>query len=209
VYEEGIQIRPDGYFNTIANNRVEGFYQGQFNGSQVKVYAIGLINQLGKGVNILVLTETGKFNQQHKKEASKLAQSVKFYNAIDSQSTTQWKQKIVGSQLKYMHTSGSSDYDGGYSGVSDKVFIELCSNGSFYYYSNSQANFDNSGGFGSVTGSASNTGIYIISSYANQSYLTLNFHNGEIKEFDLSTNASGNTFLNNTRYFVTDLASCQ
>ncbi|MCF6300635.1 MAG: hypothetical protein L3J52_05905 [Proteobacteria bacterium] len=157
---------------------------------------------------LMTLTETDKFTNQHKVEANKLATSVKFFKSVDSATTTNWKQKISGSQLKDMHTSGSNDYDGGYTGVSDKVYIELCTNASFYYYSSSQGSYEGSGGFGSAGNSNNNAGTYKISAHADQPYLTLNFANGEIYEYALSSNEQGNTFLDGSRYFVTDLESC-
>ncbi|MCF6289190.1 MAG: hypothetical protein L3J53_08165 [Proteobacteria bacterium] len=208
VVEGGIKLTPTDEFQLLGKNRVEGFYQGYFNGSEVKVFAIGLINGLGSGMNIIIITETDKFTNQHKVEANKLATSVKFFKSVDSATTTNWKQKISGNQLKYMHTSGSNDYDGGYTGVSDKVYIELCTNSSFYYYSSSQGSYEGSGGFGSAGNSNNNAGTYKISAHADQPYLTLNFANGEIYEYALSSNEQGNTFLDDRRYFVTDLESC-
>ncbi len=49
-----MQLTPTGEFILNGRNRVEGFYQGYFNGVQVKVYAIGLVNGLGSGMNIFL-----------------------------------------------------------------------------------------------------------------------------------------------------------
>ena len=208
VVDEGIKLMPTDEFILVGKNRVEGFYQGHFNGTEVKVYAIGLINGLGKGINIIIMTESGKFTQQHQTEANKLAASVRFFKSIDSNVTMKWKNKIVGTQLKYMHTSGSSDYGGGYTGSSDKTFIELCSNNTFSYYSSSQASYSGSGGSGYAGNSNNNDGTYKISGIGEQAYLSLHFNNGEVYEYQLSTNDQGNTFLNDRRYFVSDLESC-
>ena len=93
-------------------------YTGTFNGQQVKGHALGLINGLGKGMNILILTATTEFSEVHKKEADKLASSVEFYKAKDSEATTFWKQKLMGNQLYFGLTRG----DG-----SEKRTIDLCS----------------------------------------------------------------------------------
>lgn len=202
--DEGVQLTPSDEFRVVANNRVEGFYQGQFNGAQVKVYAIGLINGLGNGMNIIIMTETDKFTQQHQQEANKLAKSVKFFKSIDSNATQNWKNKITGTQLKYFNTS---TFSGG-SGISDRTTIDLCNNGQFIYYSNSHASFDSSGGYGSANNQNNNQGSYAIKTLGTQSYLQLTFTNAEVYEYALSTNQQNNTFLDDSRYLIADLESC-
>ncbi len=206
--EQNIQLNPIGEFQAIGNNRLEGFYQGTFNGESVKAFALALIDLKGKGVNIISLTTTNQFSQQNQHEANKLAASVKFYQAVDSVATTAWKQKIVGRQLKYMRTAGSSDYGGGYTGSSDRINIDLCQNGTFRYSSSSMASFDSSSGQGYAANQGNDQGSYEIYSVGEQSYLSLNFANGNSLEFELTTNQQGNTFLSGSRYFASDLASC-
>ncbi len=79
--DSGIDLQPKTEFDLISNTRVEGIYEGNFNGSQATAYAVGLINGYGKGMNIMVITETSVFTEQHQNEAQKLAKSVKFYQA--------------------------------------------------------------------------------------------------------------------------------
>ena len=208
IADQGIQLNPSGEFKVVDNNRSEGFYQGVINGEAVKAYALALIDLQGKGVNIISLTTSSQFTLQNQQEANKLAASVKFYQAVDSAATVAWKQKIAGRQLKYMRTSGSTDYDGGYTGSSDRTTIGLCADNTFYFSSSSQANFDSSIGSGYAANQDSNQGNYEIYSVGNQSYLSLNFANGNSREFELSTNQQGNTFLDGSRYFAADLASC-
>lgn len=208
IVDQGIHLNPIGEFEAIGNKRLEGYYQGTFNGEAVKAYALALIDLKGKGVNIISLTTASQFTSQNQNDANKLAASVKFYQAVDSASTVAWKQKIAGQQLKYMHTSGSSDYSGGYSGSSDRVFIELCSDGRFFYQSSTQGSYEGGGGFGHVGSSDNSAGSYQVNSNADQTYLSLNFTNGEAYEYNLTSNQQGNTFLDANRYFVTDLESC-
>lgn len=200
LLDEGVDLKPSGDFMLKGENRVEGMYQGTFNDQKVKGYAIGLINVLGKGMNILILTETNKFSEQHKKEANTLASSVVFYKADDTESTIYWKQKLVGTQLYQGLTRG----DG-----SDITKIDLCSNGSFYYYSNSHIAFDQSYGYGSANSNANNTGIYKIYTVGANSVLEVTFNNGEIYEYDLSVNEQEHTFLDTTRYFVVASRKCE
>lgn len=199
VYEEGVQLTADGKFIIQSNNRVEGIYSGTFNGQKVKAYAIGLINGLGKGMNILIVTETHAFASAHRREANKLASSVEFYKAVSSQTTIFWKQKLMGKQLYFGLTRG----DG-----SERRTIDLCSNGSFAYYGNSHIAFDESYGYGSAGSNEDNTGTYSIYSIGDASVLELTFTDGTIVEYDLSTNEEGHAYLDNSRYYVQDSDRC-
>lgn len=219
IQEEGVQLRPVGQFAPKGNNRAEGTYTGWFNGSQVKAYAIGIINKLGSGINILILTEAGLFNQSHKVEANKLAGSVRFYQAEESQNTVFWRNKLQGKQLKYMYTNTSSDYTGGSVGLSETTTIDLCSDGSFYFYSNSQSHI----AVGSIAGDQStasssggtnlsnnnSNGTYKIYSLGQESFLELYFQNGTVVTYDLSSDNSGQTFLDDTRYMVLENQRCR
>ncbi len=218
IREEGVQLSPAGDFKVVGDNRVEGMYTGYFNGSQVKSYAIGLINGLGSGMSILILTESNVFTNKHKDEANKLARSVKFYQAKESTNTKLWKNKLIGRQLKYMYTNTSSDYNGGSVGLSEKTTIDLCSNGQFYYYSNTSSQIasgsvaaDNSNVSSSGGGTLSSEdtgGTYKIYSLGQESYLELTFQSGKVVEYDLSTNNSGQLFLDETRYLVLQSEQC-
>jgi len=199
--EEGIVFKPISEFKLVSQNWVEGFYQGYFNGTEIKVFVIGLINGLGKGMNIIILTEFDKFTNQHIAAANELAVSVKFFQSKDSSVTINWKSKIVGMKLKYMNTQG------GVTGFSITKTFDLCSDGSFSYYASDQSSFDSGSGFGFAQSNGEGRGTYKITTVANQTYLSLNFNSGEVYEFKLSSE-SGRTYLDNTRYFVIDSDSC-
>ncbi len=212
IQDDNIQLRAQGEFIIKHNNRVEGMYTGHFNGAAVSSYGIGLINGLGHGMNILVITEQTQFTEQHKQAANELAASVKFYQAKDSNITQQWKQHLVGNQLKYMKTQGGSDYGGGYSGTSSVRQIDLCSNGQFAYYSNNHSSFSTGsstpGGFGYANAQGDGTGSYTIRSLGEESVLILSFNNGDEREYQLSYTAEQHTLLNGQRYFVVDSEQC-
>jgi hypothetical protein len=217
--DSGIDMQPKTEFDLISNTRVEGIYEGYFNGSQATAYAIGLINGFGKGMNILIITETSVFSEQHQNEAKELANSVKFYKAKDSEATRQWKNKLAGRQLKYLSSDSSSDYSGGYSNVSKTRIINLCSDGNFTYYYNSNSSFASEAqvdgvttGVEAVSGMAEatngNSGIYRIYSIGKTSYLELNFSDNTVREFELGTDSEDFTTLDGTRYFNVDLEDC-
>ncbi len=208
IIEEGVHLTPVGEFKNIGSNRLEGHYQGTFNGQSVKAFALAMIDQKGKGVNVMIVTSSNQFDQIHQNEAKKLAASVKFYQAIESDKTQEWKNYIVGQKLTYMKTTGGSDYGGGYSGTSDKIEIQLCGTGRFVFYANSHSSFDDSAGMGYVNDNESNVGQYEISTPGDTTFLMLNFDDGKISEYVLKTNDKNHTLLNNRRYFVTDSDQC-
>ncbi|MCW5518630.1 hypothetical protein J1N09_02180 [Aureitalea sp. L0-47] len=217
--DSGIDFQPKEEFNLISDSRVEGIYEGNFNGSQATAYAIGLINGYGKGMNIMVITETSVYSEQHQNEARKLANSVKFYQAKDSDATLQWKAKITGRQLKYMNTDSNSDSSGGFSSTSTTRIINLCTNGQFTYYFNSDSSYavgdpvdgmstGNQIGSGVLESTNENTGSYKIYSAGRTSYLELNFADDTVKEFELGTDREDFITLDGTRYFNVDLEGC-
>lgn len=219
ITEEGIQLQPVGDF-TSQKTRVEGNYKGYFNGSQVKCYAQGLINGLGSGINIFVLAEDDKFTKEHELEAKKLATSVKFFRSRISVATEEWKTRIAGRQLKYMYTSGGYDANGGGSSFYKTITIDLCTNGQFAYYNNSNYSHDtgdpgvDSGqpevytgsGYGNNTANAQ--GEYRLFTERNVTYLELQFYEGEVYEYLLSLDENQDALLNGERFFITETEVC-
>ena len=123
-----------------------------------------------------------------------------FSQAEDAQGTSFWKQKIVGKQLYFGLTRG----DG-----SEKRVIDLCSDGTFMYYGNSHIAFDEDYGYGSGNSNNNNSGTYSITTVGYDTFLSVSFTTGEVYEFVLSTNEVGNTFLDNSRYYVQDSERCR
>ena len=208
ISEEGLLLKPDGDFNTVSSTRIEGHYKGTYQSQAVQAFTIGLVNEHGVGMTILILTSSDVFSDIHREEAKKLARSVQLFQPKESDNTSFWRQRIVGSQLKFMHTSGGSDYSGGYSGTSDVVAINLCINGRFTYYSNASASFDGSGGSGHVANNAGNQGGYTIYTKGTETYLDLQFDDGHTSTFELLVSSEGHTLLNESRYFITTLEGC-
>ena len=205
IREEGIQLSPKGDFALKGNDRVEGFYEGNFSGGNVRVFAIGLINKLGSGMNIFILTEKAKFGEKHIQEALKLAKSVKFFKERDSKETAFWKQRIVGKNLKYLKVrTNNNQYDGTFSGTSDRRTITLYNNGTFYYYSSSTASYGGplgTGGSGMYAGRTNKSGDFKIYTAGAQTYLELYFSNKTLS-YKLRVNDKRHTLLSGTRYSV-------
>ena len=203
IQEDGFNLTPDGNFKTVNTKRAEGFYKGTYDYStKVKAYAIGLIDGTGKGMNILILTETGAFSQKHIDAANQLAKSVRFFKPKASKVTKEWEQRLVGKKLTYQHTGDGPD------GGSTKRVITLCPNGNFTFYFNSHSAFDVAEGFGYVNSNEDSRGQYSIYSLQNKAYLVLNFEDGKEYEYQLSVNPKGYPVLDETRYIPLDAEGC-
>jgi len=204
ISEEGIQLYPKGEFKIRGNDRVEGFYEGIFNGSKVRVFSIGLINQLGSGLNISIITEKAKFGDIHIREAEKLAKSVNFFRIIESPNTKFWKERLVGQQLKYLRTRTSSDSGSGSSGQSDTRIIKLFNNGTFSYYSSSSNSYWGQSGSDTRRSRDQNIGRYKIYTVNNRSYLELKAGDKTL-EYELTKSQENHTLLNGDRFAVLDI----
>ena len=215
VVDEGVNLQPKGDFILQSGERVQGEYAGDFQGNQVRAFAIGLINGLGSGMNIIIMTSEEKFAAKHIDEASKLAASVKFSQAKDAKATTEWKQWLVGKKLKYIYSNYSSDYMGGSTGMSDTTIINLYADGTFDCYSSSLSTFtsgsttpntDNDpSGFGYVGGQDATVGTYKIFTDLKGSFLELHFKNDRYKTYEIATDNEKFTTLNRTRYYVVSI----
>ena len=199
ITDDGISLSPKGEFRTIGNKRVEGFYEGIFNGSSARVFAIGLINELGSGMNIFIVTEKDKFGETHVNEAKKLAATVRFFRQKETPNTKFWKQRIVGKQLKYMRTSSLSDTGMGYTGASTTEIVWLYANGTFSYYSSAETSGGNY-----EKGKDEGDGTYRIYSVQNKTYLQLSY-NDEVVEYELSRSEENYTLLDGVRVAVLEM----
>lgn len=209
IVEEGSYLQPTSEASIISEKQVEQNYEGIYQGTAVKAFAVAIIDGHGNGMTTLILTETSKFTELHISEAKRLATTITFFTPEIPDETDFWKNRIVGTQLKFMYTNTSTDYSGGYSGISDVIKINLCSNGQFSYYSNSHASFDGSGGFGYANENENNRGAYRIYADGAQTVLELVFNNQKTIRYVLKVNSEQHTLLNGTRYFVTTIEGCQ
>ena len=84
-------------------------------------------------------------------------------------------------------------------GYSDKEIIDLCSQGFFKFYSSSMMSADTGGASANSNSRDQGAGSWKIT---NGNVLELSFHNGEIKQYAL-TSDEGKTMLNGYRYYCT------
>ncbi len=200
IREEGVHLTSTNDFRIVAENRVEGYYEGVFMHTIVKAYAIGVINNLGSGLSILAITEPKDFGEIIKGEAEKLASSVTFEKLKLSKQTKRWNNRLIGKRLNYFNTQTNTSFGSDISGIADRETLELFNDGSFYY---NQKNGSIVNG-ASVNSGDKLSGAYRIITIVNITYLQL-FCANETLEFKLTRSNSNHTLLNGKRYLVEDL----
>ena len=205
LVDEGVGLRPKDDFKIVGNNKVEGMYESGFQSSWELGYAIGLLNELGSGVSIIVLTETDKFKDIRKKEANKTASSVKFFRPEENEQVTFWKNRIIGYKLKYMYSCHSLDANGGNVYSKTNIDIDLRPNGRFCNKYDDFASIDSS-----TTESApsstfdyakkDNEGTFEIYVEADVPYLEPVADSGEERSYRLAITADDVPLLNDDKY---------
>ncbi len=213
IKEDGVSLHPSGEFKVVNNKRVQGYYEGIYDGTEVKSFAVGLLNDFGSGLSLLIMTERNKFSNLHEQEAEKLLKTVRFSEPKreNNDAVQFWKDRLVGKTLKYMFTRSSHDYNGGSSGYNESRTVSLCDNGRFSYYSSANASMDTATNANRYNNTKTNsTGNYEIYTAQNVVWLNLSFDNAEVYTLELTTDDSGlKTFIDGARYMLDGESMCQ
>ena len=150
-----------------------------------------LFSPHGGGVMIVAMAETDKANTAFQK-ALEISRTARFSKPQESEAGSQWQTFLRGKHLLYLSTNN---------GYSVRRDIYLCSNGNFVRRNNESSISIN--GTGAIRGNSD--GTWRVSG----SSLILNFNNGGVSEYTLSTRQAGNEIgLNGSRYFVKNDAGC-
>lgn len=175
-------------------------YRGQTNRQEVTVHTLFVSSPHGGGAQLLAIVAGEDTDQEVFRLLRGIAQSMQFYKIKESPAARQWRQRIAGQQLLYMRTSG---------GISDKWSYDLCSDGSFYYQSNTSGM---SGGASVMTyaGQSKNSGSWKIQSEGNEAVLYFYFSDGGTASYRLSEppNTTQSVHLNDRRYFIQPNNNC-
>lgn len=213
IIEEGVALSPSGEFAIVNNLRVQGYYEGQYDGANVKAFAVGLIKESGSGLSLLMVTALDKFTIIHEQEANKLIKTVRFSEpTVENNAQVQfWKDRLMGKMLKYTFNRSSNDYNGGYTAYNERKTVSFCANGRFNYYSSENASIDTGTNAGLFNNSKrGNEGSYEIYAAQNSVWLDLTFDTAEVYTFELTTDDSGlKTFIDGSRYLLSGDADCQ
>ena len=203
--EGGTSLQLKGEPVAFGNNGLAGNYQGTLNWEQVTAYAIGLVSPVGgTSVSCMIITTPALFTDKHKSTLESIANSFNFFKPEIPDVVKEWDdwfKTAGGCRLKYLSSSGNSNYGGGYTGSSSEATIDLCPNGTFS--SSSSSEFSMSIDAGSAYSGSNDGGVgqWELSFNGTNPVLVLNFNDGQTAEYVL-TYVEQKTYLNDTRYFV-------
>lgn len=200
--EYGTRLSLSGQLQPFGKNGLAGEFIGKLQGQNAKAYAIGLLSPFGVGATILRVMKPDDFGTAQIELVRNFAQKIEFYKPPVSPIAQQWKENLSGCKLSYFsrYSSGSS---GGYT---SETAIDLCPQGFFRYGVEDETVWNAvpgtlTGGYSMQYGKGS--GKWQVVSRGQQAVLILNFYNGKVYEYILSTNEKNQTFLNNKRYLRT------
>ena len=133
--EAGTALQLQGEPVNYGKNGLAGNYKGTMNWETVTAYVIGLISPVGgKSISCMIITTPDQFTTNHKSTLESIADSFKFFKPEIPDVVKEWDdwfKTAGGCRLKYLSSSGSSNYGGGYTGSSSEATIDLCPNGTF------------------------------------------------------------------------------
>ena len=203
--EGGTMLRLTGNISNFGSNGISGYFQGTMNWEPAKAYSIALAHTKGgKGVSCVVISTPQLFSEQHVKTLETIAGSFKFFEPELPEEVKEWEKWFKtpgGCRLKYLTSSGSSDYSGGYTGSSSEATIDLCPNGNFGFSSNSDFSMNIDAGSAFSASNDSGQGTWEVGFNGRHAALLLHFNDGREKEYEL-TYVDKKTYLNGYRYFV-------
>lgn len=191
----GIDINTSGGIGKVVE------VTGILDGAQVQGVMAGYVGKRGQGLLIICLTTPNQWSKMQS-SAQKMVNGVQLFSPDISSEMQAWRDKFRGMQLTYMSTFG--DYSGG---GSSKTVYYLCSNGSFLYQDSSSMSFDIDAGFGHQHNSGQGIGQWKLQSQGGKALIVFNFNDGNSQSYALTLNGT-KTYLNDTRYFVTQNEKC-
>lgn len=198
----GTQLRLASELKPFGLNGLAANYAGTLQGEKARAYAIGLLSPHGVGAIVMVAVEPQSYTSEHTKAAESLARSIHFFKPPISPIALEWKQKLNGCRLSYFsrYSSGSS---GGYT---SETTIDLCAQGFFRYGLNDETVWN--AGSGTMTGGytmkyGKGSGTWRVIAQNGAPILQLNYYDGKVAAYTLSSNEKGRTYLDGDRYLRT------
>ena len=203
--EAGTSLQLKGELIPFGDNGIAGNFAGTLNWEQATAYIIGLANPAGgEGVSCMIITTSALFDDSYISTIEAVANSFKFFEPEVPDAVKEWDDWFKtpgGCRLKYLTSSGGSDYGGGYSGGSSEETIDLCPNGTFGFSSSSSYSSSFDAGSAYASDSDGGQGNWTLKFNGTNPVLVLNFNDGSINEYEL-TYEDSKTRLNGSRYFV-------
>lgn len=199
IHEDGIQLLPNNGLQKFSKNGLIGAFEGSMQGQSVKAYVVSLMSPFKGGLTMLTAVRTDLYKEEYLDIVQSIAASVAFSQPKESPVAKQWTTRLNGKKLQYLNTKY---------GISDKIVINLCTNGQFGYSNNSSGM---SGGASTLTYASQDggQGTWKIINRGQLGVLILNFNNGELAEYQLTNRAAkGEINMNGRRYFVENSTAC-
>lgn len=183
----------------IKENYVSGIFKGFLEGQAATSFARSLLSPFGGGISVFSFVESESFSENYKSVVNIICESINFSKPVESSLVIEWKQALNNCRLTYIN-SYNSGFGGG--GIQDKIIIDLCAQGYFNYYDESQVVMSTEDVSGYSSGEKNTSGSWDVIQNSEQIILKLNFADGNVHDYVLSFEGE-KTFLNGTRYFRT------
>jgi hypothetical protein len=202
----GTYLMPSDQIVPFGKNGRAGNFNGYLEGQQVSAYLISLVSTSdGKGVTMMAAASPNLFDEDHVYALEALGKSVRFIKKETPPVVEEWKKSLKvpgGARFTYMHTHGSTSYDGNYSGYSSTILIDLCPEGYFNYSSDHDMSVNTDGGYAYSASDGKGNGTWDLETDGTNAVLVLKYNDGKISEYTL-TYENQKCYLNGERYFLT------
>jgi hypothetical protein len=196
----GIELRLSGDVMPIDERSIAAKYQGFFSQTAASAFAVGLVNPLGTGATIMVITESSQYGTFYQNLVLGVARSMTFTAPETPDGVKVWREQLSHCRLTRLESYNSGYGSGGYT-LSET--IHLCREGYFRYFQSSGLSMDTGGASGYAGGQDQGRGGWsVVADPTGQPVLQLSFDNGQIRSYRITWEGD-KTFLNGERYFRT------
>ena len=214
----GVRLSPAGEVAEHGEGvalEMEGVVEGQ----PARAYAIGLLSPYGGGAIVLMAVAQAQWDAAFVPRVERIATTFEFFDpatttTVASAGDTDWTSKLAGHCVAYMSSSGGGgNAVGGFATgtyASDRAKLYLDPDGRFQSGASHSASFDAGVSFGNVaTNSGLRQGTWSIVAEGGSSTLRLQYEDGSLGGYTLTTNERGHTFLDGDRWFVVSYQECE
>jgi hypothetical protein len=211
--EEGTSLFLSGKLTTLGENIYAGEYSGIYEYQNVKAYIIGTHPAHGNGVYILAFDSPENFNKELSKTAEAIAKGMKYTKTKTPDNITLEKRtggNEASGLIKYFAGTYYSFTGGGItSGGTERRFV-ICSNGQFYFTSESGYSGDaGTAGAWGVASQSGEAGTWNINGSKTAGQIFLRYNNGNTETVNYQVCGDGCIYLGNIKYAYEKPAVCE
>lgn len=211
--EEGTVLTLIGELKTLADYLIAGEYSGIYEYQEVKAYIIGTHSKYGSGAYILALDTPDMFSSELTKAAVSIAKGMKYNDKKASVAATGNQPKTQNGSTDLLRYFAGTYY--GFTGGSvtsggiERRFV-ICSNGQFYYSSESgySGGAGTSGAWG-VASQSGDAGTWSIKGSKTSGSIVLTYSNGNTNIVNFQVCGDGCIYFNNIKYAYEKPAMCE